>query len=77
MTNVRVSVVTDMLYKCVLQVDGAPQSVEIMDTSAACEKTSDPYLQWAEAFVVVYSITDKDSYKQAVSTVQVIITALT
>ncbi|MPC62047.1 ras-related and estrogen-regulated growth inhibitor-like protein [Portunus trituberculatus] len=61
---------TDMLYKCVLQVDGAPQSVEIMDTSATCEKTSDPYLQWAEAFVVVYSITDKDSYKQAVSTVQ-------
>ncbi|XP_063886121.1 ras-related and estrogen-regulated growth inhibitor-like protein [Scylla paramamosain] len=61
---------TDMLYKCVLQVDGAPQSVEIMDTSAACEKTSDPYLQWAEAFVVVYSITDKDSYQQAASTVQ-------
>lgn len=69
----RVSVVTDMLYKCVLQVDGTPQSVEIMDTSAACEKNSDPYLQWAEAFVVVYSITDKDSYQQAASTVQVII----
>ena len=61
-----------MLYKCVLQVDGAPQSVEIMDTSANCDKSSDSYLQWAEAFVVVYSITDKESYRQAASTVQVI-----
>lgn len=61
-----------MLYKCVLQVDGAPQPVEIMDTSASCDKTSYPYLQWAEAFVVVYSITDKESYQRAASTVQVI-----
>lgn len=62
-----------MLYKCVLQVDGAPQSVEIMDTSASCDKTSDSYLQWAEAFVVMYSITDKESYQHAASTIQVII----
>lgn len=61
-----------MLYKCVLQVDGAPQPVEIMDTSASSDKTSYPYLQWAEAFVVVYSITDKESYQRAASTVQVV-----
>ncbi|KAG7172624.1 ras-related and estrogen-regulated growth inhibitor-like protein isoform X3 [Homarus americanus] len=61
---------TDMLYKCVLQVDGAPQSVEIMDTWASCDQSSDAHLQWAEAFVVVYAITDKQSYTWAANTVQ-------
>lgn len=67
------SVVTDMLYKCVLQVDGTPQPVEIMDTSASCDESSDAHLQWAEAFVVVYSVTDKESYRWAASTIEVII----
>lgn len=62
-----------MLYKCVLTLDGITQPVEIMDTSASCEESSDDHLQWADAFVVVYSITDKDSYDWAASTVQVII----
>lgn len=62
-----------MLYKCVLTLDGITQPVEIMDTSASCEESSDEHLQWADAFVVVYSITDKDSYDWAASTVQVII----
>ncbi|XP_045592452.1 ras-related and estrogen-regulated growth inhibitor-like protein [Procambarus clarkii] len=61
---------TDMLYKCVLQVDGAPQPVEIMDTWASCEDSSDAHLQWAEAFVVVYAITDKHSYRWAANTLQ-------
>ncbi|XP_063589016.1 ras-related and estrogen-regulated growth inhibitor-like protein [Penaeus indicus] len=61
---------TDMLYKCVLQVDGTPQPVEIMDTSASCDESSDAHLQWAEAFVVVYSVTDKESFRWAASTVQ-------
>lgn len=61
-----------MLYKCVLTLDGITQPVEIMDTSASCEESSDEHLQWADAFVVVYSITDKDSYQWAASTVQVI-----
>lgn len=62
-----------MLYKCVLTLDGITQPVEIMDTSASCEESSDEHLQWADAFVVVYSITDKDSYDWAASTVQVIV----
>ncbi|XP_042883531.1 ras-related and estrogen-regulated growth inhibitor-like protein [Penaeus japonicus] len=61
---------TDMLYKCVLQVDGTPQPVEIMDTSASCDESSDAHLQWAEAFVVVYSVTDKESYRWAANTVE-------
>lgn len=61
---------SDMLYKCVLQLDGIPQPVEIMDTSASCDESSDAHLQWADAFVVVYSITDKDSFQWAVSTIQ-------
>lgn len=61
-----------MLYKCVLTLDGITQPVEIMDTSASCEESSDEHLQWADAFVVVYSITDKDSYDWAANTVQVI-----
>ncbi|KAK8738335.1 hypothetical protein OTU49_003824 [Cherax quadricarinatus] len=61
---------TDMLYKCVLQVDGAPQPVEIMDTWASCDESSDAHLQWAEAFVVVYAITDKESYRWAANTLQ-------
>lgn len=62
-----------MLYKCVLTLDSITQPVEIMDTSASCDESSDEHLQWADAFVVVYSITDKDSYQWAASTVQVII----
>ncbi|XP_071527039.1 ras-related and estrogen-regulated growth inhibitor-like protein [Panulirus ornatus] len=61
---------TDMLYKTVLQVDGVAQPVEIMDTSASCDESSDAHLQWAEAFVVVYAITDKESYRWAANTVQ-------
>lgn len=65
-----------MLYKSVLQVDGSSQAVEIMDTSASCcDEASDAHLQWAEAFVVVYSITDKQSYEWAASTLQVTISA--
>lgn len=62
-----------MLYKCVLTLDGITQPVEIMDTSASCDESSDEHLQWADAFVVVYSITDKESYDWAANTVQVII----
>ncbi|KAK4290069.1 hypothetical protein Pmani_037014 [Petrolisthes manimaculis] len=61
---------TDMLYRCVLQVDGAPQPVEIMDTSASCQAASHAHLQWAEAFVVVYAINNKQSYSQAANTLQ-------
>ncbi|XP_068218609.1 ras-related and estrogen-regulated growth inhibitor-like protein [Palaemon carinicauda] len=62
---------TDLLYKCVLQVDGSSQPVEIMDTSArANEESSDAHLLWAEAFVVVYSVSDKKSYKWAANTLE-------
>lgn len=61
----------DMLYRCVLQVDGTSQPVEIMDTSASCQAASQAHLQWAEAFVVVYAISDKQSYAQAADTLQV------
>lgn len=63
---------TDMLYKCVLQIDGASQQVEIMDTSATSngDSSSDAHLHWAEAFVIVYSVSDKNSYKWAANTLE-------
>lgn len=62
---------TDMLYKCVLQIDGPSQPVEIMDTSATTsDEASDAHLLWAEAFVVVYSVSDRESYVHAESTLK-------
>lgn len=48
-----------MLYRSVLTVAGSPQNVELLDCSG--QELKDEVLEWAEAFVIVYSITDRSS----------------
>ncbi|CAL4134876.1 unnamed protein product, partial [Meganyctiphanes norvegica] len=65
---------SDMLYKCTLQIDGSSQLVEIMDT-CNCNDSDDfgateQQVNWGEAFIVVYSVTDKKSFRWAQDTVQ-------
>ena len=62
-----------MLYKCVVNVDGTPQSIEIMDTSTSVHhrQISDSQVQWADAFVIVYSVSDRSSFIWASDLLQV------
>ncbi|KAA0193873.1 hypothetical protein HAZT_HAZT003113 [Hyalella azteca] len=59
---------SDMLYRSVLSLSGSPQNVELLDCSG--KDLKDEVLQWAEAFIVVYSITDKSSLDEGKSTLQ-------
>lgn len=52
-----------MLYRSVLPVNGSSQNVELLDCSGQDLKPE--VEQWAEAFIIVYSITDKCSLSQA------------
>jgi len=65
---------SDMLYKCTLQIDGSSQLVEIMDTCNGNESdefgATEQQVNWGEAFIVVYSVTDKNSFRWAQDTVQ-------
>lgn len=57
-----------MLYRSVLTVSGSPQNVDLLDCSG--QDLKDEAVQWAEAFVVVYSITDKSSLLLATAALQ-------
>ncbi|XP_076028254.1 ras-related and estrogen-regulated growth inhibitor-like protein [Oratosquilla oratoria] len=56
---------TDMLYKCQLQVEGSPLPVEIMDAAPPNYASSNVHMHWAEAFVIVYSVCDRESFRNA------------
>ena len=64
-----------MLYKCTLQINGSSKLVEIMDTCNGNESdvfgATEQQVNWGEAFIVVYSIIDKNSFRWAQDTVQV------
>ncbi|XP_015791251.1 ras-related and estrogen-regulated growth inhibitor-like protein isoform X1 [Tetranychus urticae] len=60
----------DFFYHHSLTVDDVKTDVEIMDTSS-CKCIYD-HIAWADAFVVVYSICDKDSFHEARQLLQTI-----
>ena len=61
-----------MLYKCVRPLEGCQQPVEIIDSAAtSSDNVSEEHLQWAEAFIIVYSVCDKDSFNWATYVLQV------
>ncbi|KAF2355498.1 Small GTP-binding protein domain [Trinorchestia longiramus] len=59
---------SDMLYRSVLSVSSTPQNVELLDCSG--KELKEEVIQWAEAFIIVYSTTDKDSLDEAKATLQ-------
>ena len=61
-----------MLYKCVRTLDNSPQPVEIIDCAATpSHKVSEEHLLWAEAFVIVFSVCDKESFHWATTVLDV------
>ena len=66
-------IISDMLYKCNVMVDGSCQSIEIMDTCTSVHHRdlSDGQVNWADAFVIVYSVSDRGSFIWASDLIQV------
>ncbi|XP_022185150.1 ras-like protein family member 11B [Nilaparvata lugens] len=58
---------TDLLYKQTMMINNAPVELEIIDVSGESRDACFPVeqVQWADACVVVYSITDKQSFSYA------------
>lgn len=53
---------SDLLYRQTLHLDSALLDVEIVDVSSECPVDQ---VQWADACVVVYSVTDRNSFQYA------------
>ncbi|XP_075211528.1 ras-related and estrogen-regulated growth inhibitor-like protein [Lycorma delicatula] len=63
---------TDLLYKQTVMINNTPVEVEIIDVSGESRDSSFPVeqVQWADGCVVVYSITDKQSFSYAVEALE-------
>lgn len=63
---------TDLLYRQTVTVNNSPLEVEIVDVSGETRDSTFPLeqVQWADACVVVYSITDKQSFEYAVEALE-------
>lgn len=53
-------------------LDGSEMSVHIMDTCDKENSDQNRYLRWADAYIIVYSITDRSSFERARTYLQVV-----
>lgn len=57
---------TDLLYRQTISLDSSLLDVEIVDVSAETDNEFPiEQIQWADSCLIVYSITDRDSFKYA------------
>lgn len=58
---------TDLLYRQTISLDSSLLDVEIVDVSAEIDNDDFPIeqIQWADSCLIVYSITDRESFKYA------------
>lgn len=56
---------TDLLYRQTVTLDSGLLDIEIVDISAENDEFPAEQLQWADACLIVYSITDRSSYEYA------------
>lgn len=56
---------TDLLYRQTVTLDSGLLDIEIVDISAENDEFPSEQLQWADACLIVYSITDRSSYEYA------------
>jgi len=58
---------TDLLYRQTVTINNSPVEVEIIDVSGDTRDSNFPIeqIQWADGCVIVYSITDRKSFKYA------------
>ncbi|XP_014253489.1 ras-related and estrogen-regulated growth inhibitor-like protein [Cimex lectularius] len=63
---------TDLLYRQTVTINNSPVEVEIIDVSGETRDSSFPVeqVQWADGCVIVYSITDKQSFQYAVESLE-------
>ncbi|XP_045111374.1 ras-related and estrogen-regulated growth inhibitor-like protein isoform X1 [Portunus trituberculatus] len=68
---------TDMIYRATMPVDGAKIALEILDLSSNLDEVVVPRetVAWAEAWLVVYSITSLESFRVCVRAVEAVTTA--
>ncbi|XP_076028256.1 ras-related and estrogen-regulated growth inhibitor-like protein isoform X2 [Oratosquilla oratoria] len=65
---------TDMIYRATMPVDGSKVSLELLDLSSNLDEVVVPRetMAWAEAWLVVYSITSRDSFRVAARAVEAV-----
>lgn len=56
---------TDLLYRQTISLDNGMLDVEIVDVSETDNEFPIEQIQWADACLIVYSITDRESFKYA------------
>ncbi|XP_063589014.1 ras-related and estrogen-regulated growth inhibitor-like protein isoform X1 [Penaeus indicus] len=68
---------TDMMYKATMAVDGSKIMLEILDLSSNLDEVVVPRetVTWAEAWLVVYSITSWETFRVAVRAVEAVAAA--
>lgn len=59
---------TDLLYRQTISLDNNLLDVEIVDVSTESDEFPIEQVQWADSCLIVYSITDSDSFKYAADT---------
>lgn len=59
---------TDLLYRQAISLDNSLLDVEIVDVSTESDEFPIEQVQWADSCLIVYSITDSDSFKYAADT---------
>lgn len=63
---------TDLLYRQTVTINNSPVEVEIIDVSGETRDSSFPIeqVQWADGCIIVYSITDRQSFQYAVEALE-------
>uniref|UniRef100_A0A023F1D8 small monomeric GTPase n=1 Tax=Triatoma infestans TaxID=30076 RepID=A0A023F1D8_TRIIF len=63
---------TDLLYRQTVTINNSPLEVEIIDVSGETRDSNFPVeqIQWADGCVIVYSITDRQSFQYAVDALE-------
>ncbi|XP_073942077.1 ras-related and estrogen-regulated growth inhibitor-like protein [Choristoneura fumiferana] len=57
---------TDLLYRQTVPINGTPVELEVIDVSGSnSDKFPAEQIQWADACLVVYSVTDRSSFEYA------------
>ncbi|CAH1786672.1 unnamed protein product [Owenia fusiformis] len=57
----------EFTYPCSCQVDDEPVAMEILDTAGQVESNQTNFegtVRWADAFILVFSVTDRHTFKQ-------------
>ncbi|XP_045513966.1 ras-related and estrogen-regulated growth inhibitor-like protein isoform X1 [Pieris brassicae] len=64
---------TDLLYRQTVTINGTPIELEVIDVSGSnLEKFPTEQIQWADACLLVYSVTDRTSFEYATEVLNIL-----